>query len=195
MHPGKEGRAISAPAPLACGRVRVLLEAYVDGDLERSDPASATAIRMHLATCADCRTQHAHAVSLPFRLKALTSPAPSQSLVADVLRSVAPSRRTYRRSWTLLAPEALLAAFILWYVSGIDGLTSLVSGMFLDLQRLAGWGAAGTSLPIVPAVDVLLLVALIALAAIAAYHISILARIESEISANSRPALGGRRRA
>jgi|GEM_PF-2258761 len=182
-------------ASLSCARVRVLLEAYVDGDLERTDAPAAAAVRAHLPTCGDCRRQHAQAVSLPFRIKALSSPPPAKSLLADVMRAVAPARRSYRRAWTLLAPEALLAAFILWYVSGVDGLTSLVSGMFSDLQRLAGWGVAGSDLPVVPAVDVLLLVALIALAAIAAYHISILVRLESDITSSTPPVLGGRRRA
>jgi predicted anti-sigma-YlaC factor YlaD len=185
---------MSAAAPLTCARVRVLLEAYVDGDLERTEAATADAVRAHLATCADCRKQHHQAVSLPFRLKALSAPPPPQSLVGDVLRSVAPVRRSYRRAWMLLAPEAILAAFILWYVSGVDGLTSLASGMLSDLQRLAGWGIGGDSLPVVPAVDVLLLAALIALAVIAAYHISILVGLDSD-SYPTHTALGGRRRA
>lgn len=186
---------MSTPAPLTCARVRVLLEAYVDGDLERADPTKAAGVRAHLGTCGDCRKQHHQAVSLPFRLKALTSPPPSKSLVDDVMRTVAPTRHSYRRAWTLLAPEAALAAFILWYVSGLDGLTSLVSGMFSDLQRLAGWGAGGSELPTVPAVDVLLVIALIALAVIAAYHISILIRLEADISGTTRSTLDRRRRA
>jgi anti-sigma factor RsiW len=187
---------MSAAAPLTCSRVRVLLEAYVDGDLEQTDAGAASAVRAHLTNCADCRRQHHQAVSLPFRLKALSSPVPAQSLVGDVMRSVGPARRSDRRAWTLLAPEAILAAFILWYVSGVDGLTSLASGMFSDLQRLAGWGAGGDSLPVVPGVDVLLLAALIALAVIAAYHISILVRLESDsYPTTTQAALQGRRRA
>ena len=61
---------------LACARVRVLLETYVDGDLAQNDPETARAVREHLITCADCRRQHQQAVSLPFRMKALRSPAP-----------------------------------------------------------------------------------------------------------------------
>ena len=181
--------------PLTCSRVRVLLEAYVDGDLAATDRSAAEAVRRHLTTCADCRRQHTQAVSLPFRIKALISPAPAESLVTDVMRSVAPARGSYRRAWALLAPEGLLAGFILWYVSGLDGLTSLVSGMFSDLQRLAGWGTGGTTLPVVPAVDVLLLIALIALAALAAYHISILVRLEADIESTSRRPAGVIRRA
>jgi hypothetical protein len=162
---------------LACPRVRVLLESYVDGDLARNEPHLATALREHLAGCADCRRQHHQAVSVPFRLKALNSPQPPHSLVGDVMRSIAPARQGYGRAWMLLVPEALLAAFILWYLSGLDGLSSVGSGIFGDLQGLAGWGSGIGPLPHVPPVDVLLLVALIALTAIAAYHLSVLIRL------------------
>jgi predicted anti-sigma-YlaC factor YlaD len=162
---------------LACARVRVLLEPYVDGDLAQRDPSLAGAVREHLAGCADCRRQHDQATSLPFRLRALTSPAPRASLVGDVMRAVAPSRRVERRAWTLLAPEAILAGFILWYLSGLEGLTSLASSIVGDLQRLAGWGSGTGSLPSVPRSDVLLLVALIALTAVAAYHLSLLIQL------------------
>ena len=164
-------------SPLACARVRVLLEAYVDGDLARTDPQLAAGVRDHVAGCADCRRQHDHAVSVPFRLRAMTSPRPPDSLVGNVMRAVAPARRLERRAWLLLAPEALLAAFILWYLSGLEGLSSLASGVIGDLQRLAGWGSGIGDLPSVPRSDVLLLVALIALTAIAAYHLSLLIQL------------------
>ncbi|HKC19988.1 MAG TPA: zf-HC2 domain-containing protein [Candidatus Dormibacteraeota bacterium] len=154
---------------LACARVRVLMEPFVDGDL---DPATAAAVREHLTSCDDCRRQHEHAISLPFRLKALASPTPRDSFAQDVMRAVAPARSIDSRVWTLLAPEGLLAAFILWYLSGFDGLSSIASGIFDDLQ-----GMAAGSVPTVPPVDVLLLVALIALTAIAGYHLSLLIRI------------------
>jgi predicted anti-sigma-YlaC factor YlaD len=157
---------------IGCARARVLLEAYVDGDLAREDPELATTLREHLAICADCRRQHAHAASLPFRLKALAAPAPRHSLVSDVIRSVAPERTVLRRAWTLLVPEGALVAFILWYLSGLDGLASIASGIFGDLLSL-GSG----SVPRVPPVDAVLLVALIALTATAAYHLSILIRL------------------
>lgn len=162
---------------LACARVRVLLEPYVDGDLAQDDPSLAAAVREHLAGCADCRRQHDQATSVPFRLRALTSPVPRASLVQEVMRAVAPSRRVGRRAWTLLAPEAILAAFILWYLSGLEGLSSLASSIVGDLQRLAGWGSGTDSLPSVPRSDVLLLVALIALTAVAAYHLSLLIQL------------------
>jgi len=162
---------------LTCARVRVFLEPYVDGDLALADPALATAVREHLAGCADCRRQHEQSVSVPFRLRALTSPGPPPSLVGDVMRMVAPSRQVRRRAWALLAPEGLLAAFILWYLSGLDGLSSLASGIVGDLQRLAGWGSGTGSLPSVPRVDVLLVIALIALTVVAAYHLSVLVQL------------------
>lgn len=154
---------------LTCARVRVLLESFVDGEL---DADQATAVRRHLAGCPDCRRQHEQAISLPFRLKALTSPPPRETFVADVMRAVTPSRVGYRRAWTLLAPEAALVAFILWYLSGLEGLGSIAGGIFSDLQ-----GLAIGSLPAIPPVDVVLLVALLALTAIAGYHLSILIRL------------------
>jgi hypothetical protein len=92
------------------------------------------------------------------------------------MNSIAPARRS-ARAWTLLAPEALLVAFIVWYLSGLDGLTALTAGTWSDLQTLAGWGAGNAPLPSIPVADVFLLAALIALTAIAAYHLSILARL------------------
>lgn len=164
---------------LACARVRVLLESYADGELDQNDPRLAAAVRQHLGDCEDCRRQHHQAVSLPFRLKAITSPGPRASLVADVMRTVATEPANYRRSWMLVVPEAILAAFVLWYLSGLDGLGSIASGIFTDLQGLAGWGAGLGDLPSIPRVDVLLLIALIALTALAGYHLSVLIRLAS----------------
>ena len=162
---------------VTCARVRILLEAYVDGDLVQTEAPLAKALSEHLATCADCRRQHAQAVSVPFRLKALTSPPPPERLLANVMQAVAPAPKVYRRAWTLLLPEAVLAAFILWYLSGLDGLSSIASGISDDLQRLAGWGSGAGPLPSAPPVDVILLLALISLTAIAAYHLSVLIRL------------------
>ncbi|OLC64561.1 MAG: hypothetical protein AUJ02_09080 [Chloroflexi bacterium 13_1_40CM_3_65_12] len=163
---------------LACARVRVLLEPYVDGDLALADPGTAQALRDHLLTCVDCRRQHEQAVSLPFRMKALRSPSPPESLISGVMRSIAPQPQASRRAWGLLIPEALLGAFILWYLSGLDGLSALASGGWSDLQGLAFWGSGAAPLPSIPVADVLLLGAFIALAAIAAYHLSILAKLD-----------------
>ena len=168
---------MSTRAPLACARVRVLLESYVDGDLTVEDPHLARDMSEHLRGCADCRRQHEQALSLPFRLRALATPPLRATLVRDVMRSVGPVRAGRRRAWTLLAPEAILVSFILWYLAGLDGLTSIASGISGDLQGLAGWGSGSGSLPSVPPVDVFLLVALISLTAIAGYHLSILVRL------------------
>ncbi len=159
---------------ITCARVRVLLEAYVDGDLAAHDAAT---VRMHLSTCADCRRQHDQATSLPFRLRALSSPAPQPTLLGEVMQAVGAERAGYRRSWTLLVPEAVLTAFILWYLSGLDGLSSIASGVFGDLLSLSSG-----SLPHVPPVDVVLLVALIALVVVAAFHLSILVRLTPRVA-------------
>lgn len=176
---------------LACARVRVFLESYVDGDLAAYNPANAQAVREHLLTCADCRRQHEQAVSLPFRMKALRSPAPPESLLAGVMSSIEPTAHTSQRAWGLLVPEALLGAFILWYLSGIEGLTALTSGALSDLQRLAFWGSGGAPLPSIPVADVLMLGACVALTAVAAYHLSVLARLDRAAT----PRLQERRRA
>jgi hypothetical protein len=91
----------------------------------------------------------------------------------------------------LLVPEALLGAFILWYVSGLDGLTALASGVWSNLQGLAFWSSGTAPLPSVPVADVLLLGAFITLTAIAAYHLSLLAKLDQ----SATPRLTEHRRA
>jgi len=179
---------------IACARVRVLMEAFVDGDLASNDPTTAESVRVHLVSCDDCRRQHAQAVSLPFRLKALTSPSPPDSLAKSVMNAIQPTRTASRNAWALLIPEGLLVAFIVWYLSGLDGLASAASGTLTDLQALLNWGAGAAELPSVPVADVFLLIALIALAITAAYHLSVLSRLGDD-SHGSQPALHGRRRA
>jgi hypothetical protein len=71
----------------------------------------------------------------------------------------------------------VLLAFIVWYMSGLDGLAREASGAVSDLQLLLNWGAGATSLPAVPVADVFLLGALIALALTAAYHLSVLSHL------------------
>jgi predicted anti-sigma-YlaC factor YlaD len=182
--------------PLACARVRVLLEAYVDGDLAKSDPPLAARVRNHLSTCDDCRGQHEQAVSIPFRLKALRSPDPPPALVNRVMASIAPAPTSSRGAWALLIPEALLLAFVLWYLSGLNGLASITSGALSDFLALAGWGAGASSLPDIPTADVFFLTALIALSATAAYHISVLARLNDAVSHRDvRDSLNRHRRA
>jgi len=179
---------------IACARVRVLMEAYVDGDLVSTDPVAAESVRVHLASCDDCRRQHAQAVSLPFRLKALTSPPPPEGLTRSVMNAIRPTRTASRSAWALLIPEGLLVAFIVWYLSGLDGLASAASGTLTDLQALLNWGAGAAELPSVPVADVFLLIALIVLAVTAAYHLSVLSRL-GDVSTGARPALRGHRRA
>jgi len=179
---------------IACARVRVLMEAYVDGDVASSDPATAESVRVHLASCDDCRRQHAQAVSLPFRLKALTSPPPPEGLTQSVMNAIRPARTASRSAWALLIPEGLLVAFIVWYLSGLDGLASAASGTLTDLQALLNWGAGAAELPSVPVADVFLLIALIVLAITAAYHLSVLSRLGDD-SPGARPVLRGHRRA
>jgi anti-sigma factor RsiW len=168
------------PGGLACARVRVLMEAYVDGDLASTDPATAESVRVHLAACDDCRRQHVQAVSLPFRLKALTSPSPPEGLTKSVMAAIRPTRSASRNAWALLIPEGLLVAFIVWYLSGLDGLASAASGTLTDLQVLLNWGVGAAEMPSVPVADVFLLIALIALAITAAYHLAVLSRLGDE---------------
>jgi anti-sigma factor RsiW len=183
-----------APGGITCARVRVLMEAYVDGDLAADDPEKAAKIRVHIAACDDCRRQHEQAVSLPFRLRALRAPQPPEALVANVMRAVTPRRDESRRAWTLLIPEAALVAFIVWYLSGLDGLVREASSAVDDILGLFNWGAGAASLPAVPVADVFLLGALIALALIAAYHLSILSDLANDGSVRP-PTWAERRRA
>lgn len=164
---------------LTCARVRVLIEPYVDGDLTKTNPTIAEAVREHLTGCDDCRRQHDQAASLPFRLKALSSPKPRTSLVTDVMRDVATAQQNHKRAWTLLAPEAALTAFILWYLSGLQGLATIAGGVYNDLLSLTNWGAGAGSPPSVPAVDLIFLIALIVLTGLAAYHISVLVGLDA----------------
>lgn len=182
------------PPGLACARVRVLMEAYVDGDLASTDPVTAESMRVHLSSCDDCRRQHAQAISLPFRLKALPSPPPPAGLTKNVMDAIRPTRAASRNAWALLIPEGLLVAFIVWYLSGLDGLASAASGTLTDLQVLLNWGAGAAELPSVPVADVFLLIALIALAITAAYHLSVLSRL-GDAPHGARPPLSGQRRA
>jgi hypothetical protein len=170
------------------------MEAFVDGDLASTDPVADENVRLHLTSCDDCRRQHAHAVSLPFRLTALTSPTPPASLTKNVMVAIRPARAASRNAWALLIPEGLLVAFIVWYLSGLDGLASAATGTLSDLQVLLNWGAGAAELPSVPVADVFLLIALIALAITAAYHLAVLSRL-SDDSDTPRHSLHGRRRA
>jgi len=183
-----------APGGITCARVRVLMEAYVDGNLAADDPETAARVRAHISACDDCRRQHDQAISLPFRLRALRAPQPPESLVPNVMRAVTPRRDESRRAWALLIPEAALVAFIVWYLSGLDGLAREASSAVNDILGLFNWGAGAASLPAVPVADVFLLGALIALALTAAYHLSVLSHL-AVVESSRQPTWGERRRA
>jgi predicted anti-sigma-YlaC factor YlaD len=183
------------PGGLACARARVLIEAYVDGELAAADPGLARQMKDHLAGCDDCRRQYRQAVSLPFRLKALRTPAPPDSILGNVMHSIRPTQTESRRAWTLLIPEAALVAFIVWYLSGLDGLATVASGAVTDLQVLLNWGVGAAQPPSIPVADVFLLAALIALAITAAYHLAILSRLDAGARTAMPPGWRERRRA
>src|SRR5258706_14000254 len=113
------------PGGLACARARVLIESYVDGDLATTDPDLASRMKLHLAGCEDCRRQYHHAVSLPFRLKALRAPVPPPSLLNNVMNAVRPARVHARRAWAVLLPAAPLRRFFEWCLSRLAALASL----------------------------------------------------------------------
>ncbi len=186
--------ASETPGAITCARVRAVMESYVDGDLAVGDPETAAMVRAHIEGCDDCRRQHEQALSLPFRLRALRAPQPPESLVTDVMRAVTPPRSESGRAWALLIPEAGLVAFIVWYLSGLDGLAHEASSAVNDLLVLFNWGAGAASLPAVPVADVFLLGALIALALTAAYHLSVLSHL-AEGDSERKPAWGERRHA
>ena len=103
------------------------------------------------------------------------------------MAAVRPTRSASRNAWALLIPEGLLVAFIVWYLSGLDGLASAASGTLTDLQVLLNWGAGAAELPSVPVADVFLLIALIALAITAAYHLAVLSRLGDESHSAQQP--------
>src|SRR5258706_16449969 len=121
------------PGGLACARARVLIESCVDGDLATTDPDLASRMKLHLAGCEDCRRQYHHAVSLPFRLKALRAPVPPPSLLNNVMNAVRPARVDPHRPWTLLIPAAPVRGFSVWNPSGVEGLASVASSTVADL--------------------------------------------------------------
>jgi len=110
------------------------------------------------------------------------------------MQAIRPARAASRSAWALLIPEGVLVAFIVWYLSGLDGLASAASGTLTDLQSLLNWGAGAAELPSVPVADVFLLIALIALAITAAYHLSVLSRMGDE-PRGAQPPLRGHRKA
>jgi anti-sigma factor RsiW len=152
---------------ISCADVRARLETLVDGESDGGDA------RAHLATCPACRTHHAEAASLPWRLAALRSPEPPPSLVQQVLRRVGRNRVGPLRFWSLLGAEALLALVTLWYLSGLDGLARIAQGTASEVAAIAG---GGSEAPPAPAVDLFLLLVSGLMLAVTLYHLALLSR-------------------
>ena len=162
-----------------CIQVRAQLEALIDGEV--GDDLEAR-LRAHLTDCPGCRAHHAEAISLPTRLAALGSPEPPPALVDGVLRRVHAKTLTPLHLWGPLVVEVILALVALWYVSGLDGLSLLVSRTASDVGSLIGWGAGLSDLPTPAAGDVFLLLVCGLLMVTTLYHLALLARRAPRLS-------------
>jgi anti-sigma factor RsiW len=162
-----------------CIQARAQLEALIDGEV--GDELEAR-LRAHLADCPGCRAHHAEAVSLPTRLAALGSPEPPPALVDGVLRRVHGETLTPLHLWGPLVVEVILAMVAVWYVSGLDGLSLLVSRTASDVGSLIGWGAGLSDLPAPAAGDVFLLLVCGLLMVTTLYHLALLARLAPRLS-------------
>jgi anti-sigma factor RsiW len=162
-----------------CIQVRAQLESLIDGEL--GDEAEAR-LRAHLADCPGCRAHHAEAISLPTRLAALGSPEPPKALIGEVLRRVHRETLTPLHLWGPLVVEVILAMVALWYVSGLQGLSLLVSRTASDVGSLIGWGAGLSDLPAPAAGDVFLLLVCGLLMVTTLYHLALLARLGPRLS-------------
>lgn len=158
---------------IRCAQVRRLLEPLADAEL---DGATATAVRAHMNDCPSCTAAYEEAVSLPARLRALAGPEPPPSLVPIVLDRLTTGRRLGRLGWILLVPEAVLVAFVTWYVSGPAGLADLASSTVSDASQYLAWAWGLSDPPVGAAADSLLTLALALLAALAFGHLTVLAR-------------------
>jgi predicted anti-sigma-YlaC factor YlaD len=158
---------------MRCAEVRRQLEELADGDLDRATQA---AVRAHLRSCQACSAAYEDAVSLPARLRALASPALPPSLIPTVMSQLASGRRLGRLGWVLLAPEALLVGFIIWYVSGPAGLADLAASTAGDVSRYLAWTWGLSDAPMTAATDGLLTLALAVLTLVSAAHLAVLAR-------------------
>jgi predicted anti-sigma-YlaC factor YlaD len=163
-----------------CIHVRAHLESLIDGEAGAELEAR---LRAHLADCPGCRAHHAEAVSLPTRLAALGSPEPPKALVDEVLRRVHGETLTPLHLWGPLVVEVILALVALWYVSGLNGISLLVSRTASDVGSLIGWGAGLSDLP-APAAsgDVFLLLVCGLLVVTTLYHLALLARLGPRLS-------------
>lgn len=156
-----------------CQLVRSRLEAYVDGELE---PALGEAVRVHISGCAGCAADHSLAVSIPARLRALAAPPPPDALVAGVMRRVGRPATTPLLAWGLPAAEVVLAALILAYLSGLDGVARLAGATAGDVGQLVSWGLGAAQPPPPASTDLFLTLAAILLVAVCSIHIVVLGR-------------------
>lgn len=160
-----------------CTDVRPLLEAFVDLEL---DGVQSSAVREHLALCADCRLQQEEALSIPTRLRALPAPEPPAKFLASVMSAVGSidGQEEARRKliWRPVVAEVILSAIIGWYISGFAGLGSLTTATFGELAQLFGWSSGAAALPAAPSADLVLVLACLSLIGVTAYHLMLIAR-------------------
>ena len=162
-----------------CVDVRAQLEALVDGELPA---ARAGAVRRHLSECAACRVHHAEASSLRARIAAVGGPEPPTALLAGVLGRVRRERIGPVRLWAPLAVELALSVVALWYVSGFDGLSTLVQHTTADVGAVVGWGLGEAELPAPAGGDVFLLLVCALLLVTTLYHLALLSRQGQRLS-------------
>lgn len=74
------------------------------------------------------------------------------------------------------AAELLLFGVVLWYLSGPQGLVTLMQRTAADAASLLGWGAGVAHLPAATAGDVFLLLLFGLLVVVTVYHLTLLAR-------------------
>lgn len=107
-----------------CERLRPSLGAYVLGGLE---PAEAAALEEHLASCPDCRSEHASLAGLPALLArvsleqveaAADEPVPSETGLRRLLDRVG-SERARRRRRARLAVVGAAAATVIFAGAGV----------------------------------------------------------------------------
>jgi predicted anti-sigma-YlaC factor YlaD len=156
-----------------CVQVRAQLEALIDGEVSAGRAAE---MRAHLAGCTSCRAHHAEASSLPNRLAAVGGPEPPPALLDAILSRVHRERIGPLRLWGPLAVEMMLSVVVLWYVSGLDGLSILVQHTASDVGALMGWGLGEADLPAPEGGDVFLLLLCGLLLVTTLYHLSLLSR-------------------
>jgi hypothetical protein len=133
-----------------CDHVRPEIGGYVLGALE---PEEATAVREHLASCAECAAEHANLAGLP-RLLALAAPIaeagpPAPALEERVLDAIAgerprrsPRRRRLLRPRVLLPAAAALAAVAVALVLALGG-EERTPGFEVALRPVAGEAGSG----------------------------------------------------